>query len=133
MSDTFVVVGGDAAGTSAASKAKREDPDPDVALGEVIDVFDEVGTGQVAERIHGLAGLLTDGVPDDGFHSPATPETGLVTVDVEDPGATVERLASEAILVRALPAPKAIRASVHAVNTRAEVDRLLEALEPEWS
>ncbi|WP_323192555.1 FAD-dependent oxidoreductase [Halostella sp. PRR32] len=34
MSDTFVVVGGDAAGMSAASKAKREDPELDVVVFE---------------------------------------------------------------------------------------------------
>ncbi|AEH39399.1 FAD-dependent oxidoreductase [Halopiger xanaduensis] len=34
MSDTFVVVGGDAAGMSAASKAKREDPSCDVIVFE---------------------------------------------------------------------------------------------------
>ncbi|WP_415383434.1 FAD-dependent oxidoreductase [Halosimplex sp. TS25] len=34
MSDTFVVVGGDAAGMSAASKAKREDPDLEVVVFE---------------------------------------------------------------------------------------------------
>ncbi|MFB6354482.1 MAG: FAD-dependent oxidoreductase [Halobacteriales archaeon] len=34
MSDTFVVVGGDAAGMSAASKAKRENPDLDVVAFE---------------------------------------------------------------------------------------------------
>ncbi|MFB6140816.1 MAG: FAD-dependent oxidoreductase [Halosimplex sp.] len=34
MNDTFVVVGGDAAGLSAASKAKREDPELDVVVFE---------------------------------------------------------------------------------------------------
>ena len=34
MSDPFVVIGGDAAGMSAASKAKREDPDLDVVVFE---------------------------------------------------------------------------------------------------
>ena len=34
MSETFVVVGGDAAGMSAASKAKREDPDLEVVVFE---------------------------------------------------------------------------------------------------
>ncbi|MCU4976014.1 FAD-dependent oxidoreductase [Halobacteria archaeon AArc-m2/3/4] len=34
MTDTFVVVGGDAAGMSAASKAKRENPDGDVIVFE---------------------------------------------------------------------------------------------------
>ncbi|WP_254769323.1 FAD-dependent oxidoreductase [Salinilacihabitans rarus] len=34
MTDTFVIVGGDAAGMSAASKAKRDDPDLDVVVFE---------------------------------------------------------------------------------------------------
>ncbi|WP_247003670.1 FAD-dependent oxidoreductase [Halosolutus gelatinilyticus] len=34
MADTFVIVGGDAAGMSAASKAKRDDPDLDVVVFE---------------------------------------------------------------------------------------------------
>jgi len=34
MSDTLVVVGGDAAGLSAASKARREDPEMDVVVFE---------------------------------------------------------------------------------------------------
>lgn len=34
MTDTFVVVGGDAAGMSAASKAKREEPDLDIVVFE---------------------------------------------------------------------------------------------------
>jgi NADPH-dependent 2,4-dienoyl-CoA reductase/sulfur reductase-like enzyme len=34
MSDTFVVVGGDAAGMSAASKAKRDDPTLEVVVFE---------------------------------------------------------------------------------------------------
>ncbi|WP_436930911.1 FAD-dependent oxidoreductase [Halosimplex halobium] len=34
MSDTFVVIGGDAAGMSAASKARREDPELDVVVFE---------------------------------------------------------------------------------------------------
>jgi len=35
-------------------------------------------------------------------------------------------------VVRSLPHPNGIRVSVHAVSTEAEVDRLVEALEPEW-
>ncbi|MDY7081204.1 MAG: pyridine nucleotide-disulfide oxidoreductase, partial [Halobacteria archaeon] len=34
MTDTFVIIGGDAAGMSAASKAKRECPDTDVIVFE---------------------------------------------------------------------------------------------------
>jgi selenocysteine lyase/cysteine desulfurase len=51
-----------------------------------------------------------------------------VTVDVNDPNETVERLASEGIVVRSLPRPSAVRASIHAVNTEREVDRLADAL-----
>lgn len=58
--------------------------------------------------------------------------SGLVTIDVENPDAAVKRLASYGIVVRALPTPTAIRASVHAVNTQSEIDQLLDALEPEW-
>jgi len=55
-----------------------------------------------------------------------------VTVDVDDPEATVERLADEGIVIRSLPHPDGIRASVHAVSTEAEIDRLVDALAAEW-
>src|SRR6056297_1485239 len=104
-------------------------PAPHVALTEAIDAIDEVGVDRIADRIRQLAGRLVDGIPGERLHSPATPESGLVTIDVDDPDATVERLASEGIVVRALPTPNAIRASVHAVNTSSEVDQLLDALD----
>lgn len=107
-------------------------PAPHVALAEAIEAIDEVGIDRIAGRIQQLAGQLADGVPDERLHSPMTPESGLVTIDVDDPEATVDRLASEGIIVRALPTPNAIRASVHAVNTQTEVNRLLNALESEW-
>ena len=107
-------------------------PAPHVALGEAIDAIDEVGVDRIAERVHRLAGRLADGVPDDRLLSPQTPESGLVTIDVAEPTATVERLAADGIVIRELPTPNAIRASVHAVNTAAEVDQLLEVLEEDW-
>jgi selenocysteine lyase/cysteine desulfurase len=107
-------------------------PAPHVALAEAIDVIDEVGVDRIADRIQKFAGRLVGGVPDDRLYSPKNPESGLVTIDVDDPEATVGRLASEGIVVRALPSPDAIRASVHAVNTQSEIDELLEALESEW-
>ncbi|MFC6727678.1 aminotransferase class V-fold PLP-dependent enzyme [Natronoarchaeum mannanilyticum] len=107
-------------------------PAPHVALAEAIDAIDEVGIDRIADRIRKLVEHLTDSVPDDRLRSPATPESGLVTIDVDDPAATVERLASEGIVVRALPTPNAIRASIHAVNTSNEVDQLLDALDSEW-
>ncbi|WP_324760882.1 aminotransferase class V-fold PLP-dependent enzyme [Haloarcula sp. GH36] len=108
-------------------------PAPHVALAEAIDAIDEVGVERIAARIRELAGQLTAGVPDDRLLSPVDPESGLVTIDVDDPEATVDRLAAEGIVVRALPTPDAIRTSVHAVNTQAEVEQLLDVLESEWS
>jgi len=107
-------------------------PAPHVALAEAVDTIDSVGVDRIAARVRQLAGRLTDGVPDERLHSPSVPESGLVTIDVDDPDATVERLVSEGIVVRALPKPDAVRASVHAVNTPAEVDRVLDALNAEW-
>ncbi|MDS0473373.1 aminotransferase class V-fold PLP-dependent enzyme [Natrinema sp. 1APR25-10V2] len=107
-------------------------PGPHVALREAIDAIDEVGIDRIEERVRRLAGRLADGVPDDRLYSPAEPESGLVAIDVDDPAATVERLADDGIVLRKLPSPNAIRASVHAVNTATEVDRLLERLEREW-
>ena len=107
-------------------------PAPHVALGKAIDLVDDVGVERIEARIRRLAGQLVENVPADRLHSPETPESGLVTVDVDDPDATVERLASEGIVVRTVPGPDAVRASIHAVNTAGDVDRLLGALEPEW-
>jgi cysteine desulfurase/selenocysteine lyase len=107
-------------------------PAPHVALREAIDLVEAVGVETIQERVGDLAGRLVDGVPDGRVLGPDPPESGLVAVDVADPAATVERLSEAGIVVRSLPHPDAIRVSVHAVNTAAEIDRLLEALEPEW-
>jgi cysteine desulfurase/selenocysteine lyase len=107
-------------------------PAPHVALREAIEVIDEVGVERIQQRIQRLAARFTDSVPSDALRSPETPESGLVTVSVEDPEATVERLADDGIVVRALPKTDAVRASIHAVNTASEVDRLIEGLAPEW-
>ncbi|APW98407.1 cysteine desulfurase [Halobiforma lacisalsi AJ5] len=107
-------------------------PAPHVALHEAIQAISEVGIDRIEDRVHRLAGRLVDGIPEARLLSPSPPESGLVTIEVDDPDATVQRLATEGIVVRALPLPNAIRASVHAVNTAADVDRLLEELEREW-
>jgi selenocysteine lyase/cysteine desulfurase len=107
-------------------------PAPHRALREAIEAIREVGVGPIESRIGDLAGRLVAGVPDDRLVSPADPESGLVAIDVDDPDATVDRLADAGIVVRSLPHPEAVRASVHAVNTAAEVDALLDALDAEW-
>ncbi len=103
-----------------------------VGLAEALDAIDAVGLDAIESRIASLTDRLKAGVPADRLVSPREFESGLVTIDVDDPDATVERLAERDIVVRSLPHPSAIRASVHAVSTEAEVDRLIDALDAEW-
>ena len=103
-----------------------------VGLVEALDAIEAVGLDAVEARIEALTDRLKDGVPEDRLLSPRAFESGLVTIDVDDPEATVERLGERDIVVRSLPHPDGIRVSVHAVSTEVEVDRLLDALEPEW-
>ncbi|WP_233139172.1 aminotransferase class V-fold PLP-dependent enzyme [Halorubrum salipaludis] len=107
-------------------------PAAHAGLVAALDAIDAVGISTIEDRIASLTDRLKDGVPDDRLLSPREYETGLVTVEVDDPEATVERLADEGIVVRSLPHPDAVRASVHAVSTEAEIDRLVDALAAEW-
>ena len=104
-------------------------PAAHVALQAAMETLDDVGLSTVERRIGRLADRLVDGIPDDRLLSPDTPESGLVTVAVDDPETTVDRLREAGIVVRSLPAPDAIRASVHAVNTSAEIDAFLDRLD----
>jgi selenocysteine lyase/cysteine desulfurase len=105
-------------------------PAPYAALSASIDLLESVGLGTIESHVDGLARRFVDDVPADRLVSPRDPESGLVTVRVEDPEATVERLREEyGVVIRSLPAPEgAIRASLHVYNTDEDVDRLLEGL-----
>ena len=103
-----------------------------VGLVEALGAIEAVGVDAIESRIASLTDRLKAGVPEERLLSPREHESGLVTVDVDDPEATVERLAADDIVVRSLPHPDGVRVSVHAVSTEAEIDRLLDALEPEW-
>jgi len=107
-------------------------PAAHAGLSEALDAIDAVGLPAIEDRIASLTDRLKDGVPDDRLLSPREYESGLVTVDVDDPEATVERLAERGIVVRSLPHPDGVRASVHAVSTESEIDRLIDALAAEW-
>ncbi len=107
-------------------------PAPHVALREAVNAIDEVGVDDIQDRIRELVERFVESVPADQLHSSATPESGLVTIDVDDPAATVDRLADAGIVIRSLSEPEAVRASIHAVNTARDVDRLIESLESEW-
>ncbi|AGB30564.1 class V aminotransferase [Natrinema pellirubrum DSM 15624] len=103
-------------------------PAPYAGLTEAIDLLEAIGIDAIQRRIETLTDRLKDGVPDDRLVSPREYESGLVTIDADDPAATVDRLADRGIVVRPLPTPDAIRASIHAFNSEADVDALLEAL-----
>jgi selenocysteine lyase/cysteine desulfurase len=107
-------------------------PAPHVALANAIDLITAIGIERIDTRIDRLTNRLAGQIPPDQLLSPENPESGLVTIDVSDPEATVERMAENDIIIRSLPEPNAVRASVHAVNTAKEIDRLATALETEY-
>ena len=105
-------------------------PAPYAALSASIDLLGDVGLGTIEDHITDLAERFVAGTPTDRLYSPETPESGLVTVRVDDPESTVDRLRKEyGVVVRSLPDPAgAVRASLHVYNTREDVDRLLTGL-----
>ncbi|MFB6157357.1 MAG: aminotransferase class V-fold PLP-dependent enzyme [Haloferacaceae archaeon] len=105
-------------------------PAPYAGLVEAIGVVEAVGMGTITDRIARLTDRLKAGLGD-ALLSPRGYESGLVTFEPpgdESPEHAVERLADEGIVVRSLPYPDAVRASVHAFNTAGDVDALLDAL-----
>lgn len=102
-------------------------PGPYVGLQAAIDTMESIGMDTVESHVETLAGRLVDGLGDRAL-GPADPESGLVPFAAEDPVALVDRLAGEGIVVRDLPNPEAVRASVHVYNTREDVDALLGAI-----
>lgn len=100
---------------------------PLVGLQTAIETMEAVGFDTIEQRISRLSDRLKDGLGD-RLLSPEDAQTGLVTFAAEEPEHLVERLANEGIRVRWLPEPYACRVSVHAVNTAADIDELLDAL-----
>ncbi|WP_254525113.1 aminotransferase class V-fold PLP-dependent enzyme [Natrinema caseinilyticum] len=103
-------------------------PAPHAGLTEAIDVLEDVGIDAIQRRVEALTDRLKDGLTDDRLLSPRSYESGLITIDVAEPEQEVDRLADRGIVVRSLPKPDAIRASIHAYNTSEDVDAVLEAL-----
>jgi selenocysteine lyase/cysteine desulfurase len=104
-------------------------PAPHVGMAAAVDLFESVGMDVIEDRIEELTDRLKAAVPDGQLLSPTGFESGLVTIDVADPESVVETLAAREIRIRSLPEPDAVRASVHAFNTEAEVDALVAALD----
>lgn len=105
-------------------------PAPHMALREAVSLFEDIGLGTIESRIQRLASQLVDGLPDRRVLSPLEPESGLVTIEVDDPEHVVEAVKEDGFVLRSLPDPEALRVSVHAVNTIEEIEALLDALEP---
>ncbi|MFW6018659.1 MAG: aminotransferase class V-fold PLP-dependent enzyme [Halapricum sp.] len=103
-------------------------PLPHVGLSEAMALLEEIGMETVESRIERLTDRLKDGLDEERLLSPREYESGLVTVSVDDPDATVERLRERDVIVRSLPYPEAVRASVHAFNTAEDIDALLDGL-----
>jgi len=100
---------------------------PYAGLAAGIETVEAVGLDRIRDHVEGLTDRLKAGLGD-RLVSPREYESGLVTFEAEDPEATVERLAADGVVIRALPQPEACRVSVHAFNTAADVDRLLDGL-----
>ncbi|MFP8951596.1 aminotransferase class V-fold PLP-dependent enzyme [Natrialbaceae archaeon A-arb3/5] len=103
-------------------------PAAHAGLVEAIDCLDEIGLETIEARIETLTDRLKNGIGDERLLSPQAFESGLVTITDDEPEATVDRLAEQGIVVRSLPYPDAVRVSVHAFNTAAEIDAVLDAL-----
>lgn len=102
-------------------------PAPYVGLETAIETIEEIGFDTIATRTERLTDRLKAGLGD-RLLSPEEYESGLVTFEVDDPEATVDRLADEDIFIRTLSNPESVRASVHVFNTAEDVDALLDAL-----
>lgn len=114
--------------TAERFELSTPNPAPFVALQEAIDIAESVGIPTIRNQIHQRTRRLLSAIPDDRRLSPAAPESGLVTIDVDDPDQLVAQLAELDIVVRSVPYPNAVRASVHAVTSAADIDTFRTAI-----
>ncbi len=103
-------------------------PAPYAGLQAAIDCIESIGIDTIEGRIERLTDRLKAGIDDGRLLSPREYESGLVTIAADDPEATVSRLSEEGIIIRSLPSPASVRASVHAFNAAEDIDALCEAL-----
>jgi selenocysteine lyase/cysteine desulfurase len=91
-----------------------------------LDALEGPGIQRVHEHAAGLAERLAERIAGAGVRVAPRARTTLVSWEDPDPPATVERLAREGIVVRALPCTPYVRASVGGWTAEEDLDRLLE-------
>ena len=102
-------------------------PAPYLGAVKAMATMEAVGLSTVQTRVERLTDRLKAGLGD-RCRSPESYESGLVTFDPPDgetPEAFVERAREAGVVVRSLPVPEAVRASVHVFNDADDVDALL--------
>lgn len=100
---------------------------PYAALREAVEIHHEIGGDAIRDRSGALTERLMDGLGD-RLVSPRPAESGLVTFEVADDEALVERAKEAGVVVRSVPREGWVRASVHAFNSERDVERLLEVV-----
>jgi selenocysteine lyase/cysteine desulfurase len=101
-------------------------PAPHAGVVEAIERAQRDGVETRMERIAELTDYLKSRIGEETLLSPESFHSGLVTVEVDDPEGTVERLDEQGVKVRVIPSIDCVRASVHAFNTREDLDRFVE-------
>jgi selenocysteine lyase/cysteine desulfurase len=101
------------------------------ALGASVDLFTEVGIGNIEERVLELNRLLTTRLVESGWKvlSPIAKETtrsAETLVEANDPAGLVARLAEQKIIVT--KKPEGIRVATHFFNSEDDIERLIEGL-----
>jgi len=100
-------------------------------LKTAIELIMETGIDTIESRIESLTSELKHGIENARLVSPETYESGLVSFHVDDPEEFVERLSAEEIILRTIPDPECVRASVHVFNSREEIATLVEYINHE--
>ncbi|MFB6299677.1 MAG: aminotransferase class V-fold PLP-dependent enzyme [Halobacteriales archaeon] len=98
-------------------------------LQEAIDMMLDIGLDTVESRIEELTDHLKAEVGEERLNSPIEYHSGLVSFDVHNPDEFVEELKVDDIVMRTIPYPKCVRASVHAFNTTEDIDALVAHLD----
>ncbi|MGM0371201.1 MAG: aminotransferase class V-fold PLP-dependent enzyme [Halobacteriota archaeon] len=104
-------------------------PAPFAGLLRAIETVERIGPETIHDRIRTHREQFVTGIASDRLRSPASTQSGLVTIRDPNPEQTVDQLAEQSITVRAVPLGDSIRLSFHAVNSPRDIDRLLDALD----